>query len=94
MLALYRSGRQAEALDAYRSAREALVEDLGLDPSPALQRLEAAILAHDPSLEIKVPGTFRLAAPALPHPPTPLLGREADLEAADGAAGASRGCGW
>ena len=52
MLALYRAGRQADALDAYRRARHALVEDLGLDPSPELQRLEAAILAHDPSLEL------------------------------------------
>jgi DNA-binding SARP family transcriptional activator len=51
MLALYRAGRQADALEAYRRARHALVEDLGLDPSPALQRLEAQILDHDPALE-------------------------------------------
>ena len=52
MLALYRAGRQAEALDAYRDARRTLTEQLGLEPGPALQRLERAILAHDPSLEL------------------------------------------
>ena len=55
MLALYRSGRQADALEAYRRARHALVEDLGLDPSPELKRLEAAILAQDPALELDAP---------------------------------------
>jgi ABC-type transport system substrate-binding protein/DNA-binding SARP family transcriptional activator/streptogramin lyase len=50
MLALYRCGRQAEALEAYRAARRRLVEELGLEPSPELQRLERAILAHDPTL--------------------------------------------
>jgi DNA-binding SARP family transcriptional activator len=52
MLALYRTGRQAEALAAYASTREALVEELGIEPSPALQRLERAILVQDPELEV------------------------------------------
>jgi DNA-binding SARP family transcriptional activator len=52
MLALYRSGRQAEALDAYRRARSVLVEELGIDPSPALQELEKAILRQDPALAL------------------------------------------
>jgi DNA-binding SARP family transcriptional activator/tetratricopeptide (TPR) repeat protein len=52
MLALYRSGRQAEALEAYREARETLVEGLGIEPSPELQRLEQAILRHDRELEL------------------------------------------
>ncbi|MGZ4201289.1 MAG: BTAD domain-containing putative transcriptional regulator [Thermoleophilaceae bacterium] len=50
MLALYRTGRQAEALDAYREARQALVDELGIEPSTQLQALQAGILAHDPSL--------------------------------------------
>jgi DNA-binding SARP family transcriptional activator len=51
MLALYRAGRQGEALEAYRATRAALVEELGIEPSPALQRLERAILAQDETLE-------------------------------------------
>ena len=52
MLALYRSGRQAEALEAYRSARATLVEQLGIEPGPELRRLERAILDQDPELEL------------------------------------------
>ena len=44
---VYRSGRQAEALDAYRAARRAFVDELGIEPSPALQELERAILRQD-----------------------------------------------
>ncbi len=50
MLALYRSGRQADALDAYTDARRALVDELALEPGPELQRLQQAILAHDAEL--------------------------------------------
>ncbi len=52
MLALYRSGRQAEALRVYGDARKRLVAELGLEPGQALQDLEQAILRHDPSLEL------------------------------------------
>jgi DNA-binding SARP family transcriptional activator len=58
MLALYRSGRQADALEAYRELRSVLAEELGLEPAPALRELEAAILRQDASLE----------APAAPPP--------------------------
>jgi DNA-binding SARP family transcriptional activator len=51
MLALYRADRQADALDAYAEARQTLVDELGIEPSEALQRLQQAILRHDPSLE-------------------------------------------
>src|SRR5438034_6040146 len=51
ILALYRADRQAEALEAYQQARDVLVEELGIEPSPALQRLQQGILRHDPSLE-------------------------------------------
>jgi ABC-type transport system substrate-binding protein/DNA-binding SARP family transcriptional activator/DNA-binding beta-propeller fold protein YncE len=51
MLALYRSGRQTDALAAYRAARRSLVEELGLEPGPELRRLEAAVLAQDPALD-------------------------------------------
>jgi DNA-binding SARP family transcriptional activator len=51
MLALYRSGRQVEALTAYRNARQVLVEELGIEPGPALQRLHAAILRQEAGLD-------------------------------------------
>ncbi|WP_260333433.1 AfsR/SARP family transcriptional regulator [Streptomyces beigongshangae] len=50
MIALYCSGRQAKALDVYRRMRQRLSEELGVDPSPKLRRVEQAILAHDPEL--------------------------------------------
>jgi DNA-binding SARP family transcriptional activator/predicted ATPase len=52
MLALYRSGRQAEALEVYREGRQVLAEGFGLEPSPALQRLQQAILRQDAELEL------------------------------------------
>ena len=52
MLALYRSGRQADALDAYREARETLVEELGIEPGVQLRELHQAILRQDPELDL------------------------------------------
>jgi DNA-binding SARP family transcriptional activator/tetratricopeptide (TPR) repeat protein len=65
MLALYRSGRQSEALAAYRDARTELVEEIGVEPGPALRGLEQAILAQDPSLD---PPTTEPGVAAMPEP--------------------------
>jgi DNA-binding SARP family transcriptional activator len=50
MVALYRSGRQIEALEVYRELRKRIAEELGIEPSPILRRFEKAILDHDPLL--------------------------------------------
>jgi class 3 adenylate cyclase len=63
MLALYRAGRQVEALEAYRRARETLVDELGIDPSPELQRLEQAILRQDSELDLEAPQRGRAPTP-------------------------------
>jgi predicted ATPase/DNA-binding SARP family transcriptional activator len=85
MVALYRSGRQAEALRAFQAARAVLGEELGIDPGADLRRLEAAILAQDPSLD---PPALRVSEvpPILGRrtnigaPITPLVGRQVELQ--------------
>jgi predicted ATPase len=69
MLALYRLGRQADALATYREFRERIDDELGLEPGPELRALERAILTH------QLPGP----AKPLPDAPTPTFGREEDL---------------
>jgi predicted ATPase/DNA-binding SARP family transcriptional activator len=79
MLALYRAGRQADALAAYRGARAAL-DELGLEPSAELRSLEQRILRQDPSLDAPRAAPERRAG-TLPGTATPLMGRELELAA-------------
>ncbi|HET9673273.1 MAG TPA: BTAD domain-containing putative transcriptional regulator [Gaiellaceae bacterium] len=80
MLALYRDGRQADALRAYQDARTMLRDELGLEPSRSLQQLERDILNHAPELDRR-PTPARWIA--LPAPVTPLVGRAAELDDLD-----------
>ncbi len=84
MLALYRSGRQADALAAYQEARETLSERLGIEPSQVLRDLERQILNQDPVLDAPTAGRGPRALAARPTRPSrrsrPLVGREAELE--------------
>jgi predicted ATPase/DNA-binding SARP family transcriptional activator len=78
MLALYRSGRQADALQAYQDAYRALSDQLGIEPSKGLRELQQAILKQAPKLE--APRSRRLDGTELPVWLTPLLGRSQELE--------------
>jgi predicted ATPase/DNA-binding SARP family transcriptional activator len=80
MLALYRSGRQADALRAFQAARHRLAEDLGIDPSVELQELEQRILDQDPSLAPRRV-TGRGMHPSLPRRGSDLVGRDHDIHA-------------
>jgi predicted ATPase/DNA-binding SARP family transcriptional activator len=78
MLALYRAGRQANALDAYQRARQALVNELGLEPSPRLKELEAAVRRRDPALTSESPEIrARLHVPAQPNE---FIGRKREVQ--------------
>jgi DNA-binding SARP family transcriptional activator len=92
MSALYRSGRQADALAAYQDARKHLREELGVEPAVALQRLQRQILSADPGLEPARPKPDALEAAAgrpppanwvpaqLPHGLAGFVGRQAEIE--------------
>jgi predicted ATPase/DNA-binding SARP family transcriptional activator len=77
MLALYRSGRQADALETFQEARRVLADELGLEPGPELRRLQEAILAHDPA--IAALPVDRRRRGNLPAPSTSFVGREDEL---------------
>ncbi|MET8145281.1 BTAD domain-containing putative transcriptional regulator [Sphaerisporangium sp. NPDC005288] len=100
-LGLYRCGRQGDALAALRRARTMLADELGIDPGPALRKMESDILSQDPGLELTVPqrqqrfaepgGTWppRAESPAADVPPLPaepFVGRDAELARLTGAA--------
>jgi predicted ATPase/DNA-binding SARP family transcriptional activator len=78
MLALYRSGRQADALETFQEARRVLADELGLEPGPDLRRLQEAILAHDPAIAA-VPADRRRRG-NLPAPTTSFVGRDGELD--------------
>ncbi len=88
MTALYRSGRQADALRAYQRIRVTLIDELGIEPGPDLKRLEASIIAHDPCLDLTTAESARgRAEPARASVPTwwepmdglAMVGREQEL---------------
>jgi predicted ATPase/DNA-binding SARP family transcriptional activator len=99
MLALYRSGRQAEALTVYQRTRTHLAEELGLEPGPALKALQTAVLSQDPALVLARPGNadkpageslgevgtagFSLQPAGLPRGES-LIGRDRELEDLNG----------
>ncbi|MBB4980897.1 MULTISPECIES: AfsR/SARP family transcriptional regulator [Streptomyces] len=99
MLALYRAGRRADALDVYREGRRVLVKELGLEPGPALREMERAILADSPALAAPTAAASRAAVSRnagqvppprqLPPGTAHFTGRGAHLRALDEWAGAS-----
>ncbi|MGH3767823.1 MAG: AfsR/SARP family transcriptional regulator [Pseudonocardiaceae bacterium] len=93
LIALYRPGRQSEALDSYRELRERLAEDLGLEPGPELAAVHQAILKQDPALYAAPMTAVTSGARArtnLPAPLTELVGRTAAVHAVASLVGEAR----
>ncbi|HEY4454046.1 MAG TPA: BTAD domain-containing putative transcriptional regulator, partial [Pseudonocardiaceae bacterium] len=82
LLALYRGGRQADALRHYQHTRQLLADELGVDPAPALQRLHQQILTNDPAIQAPgtVPAAARFVPRQLPARPRSFVGRAAELD--------------
>jgi DNA-binding SARP family transcriptional activator len=95
MLALYRDGRRADALAAFRNARRVLIEEVGVEPGAELQRLHRQILNADPALNVSVappPGAVPPVVPRqLPTAVAHFVGRETELSRLDGLATAAEG---
>ncbi|MEZ0449174.1 BTAD domain-containing putative transcriptional regulator [Cellulomonas sp. ICMP 17802] len=77
MLALYRSGRQAEALETYQEVRRLLADELGVEPGPELRRLHDSILGHDPAIDVA--SLVRARSETLPASSTSFVGRADEL---------------
>jgi predicted ATPase/DNA-binding SARP family transcriptional activator len=93
MVALYRCGRQGDALRCYQEARSRLVDAIGVEPGPELRQLEQAILRHDPALEPRSPPPPVASGRGrhnLPRPLTSLVGRGAERRAVAEAVGQAR----
>jgi predicted ATPase/DNA-binding SARP family transcriptional activator len=86
ILALYRAGRPAEALEAFQRIRRRFSAELGMEPGEPLTRLQQRILAREPTLLLQAPAPTPARSPTsrLPRPPTRLVGREQELSALDG----------
>jgi DNA-binding SARP family transcriptional activator len=97
MLALYRSGRQAEALEIAHIGRRILADELGLDPDPAIRDLEGAILRQDPALLVAATGAsppraiVRTTALGVPNAPARLVGRAEERDVLDRALASATG---
>ncbi len=93
MLALYRSGRQADALNAFQQCRHRLAEDLGVEPGAELRDLQVSILRQDPRLTPRTRGEVPVAAEPrgnIPHALTSFVGRVDELSALEKCLAASR----
>jgi DNA-binding SARP family transcriptional activator len=89
MLALYRGGRQGDALRAFEQARRGLIEELGIAPGPALVRLARQVLEHDTALDWRAPTPVAISPAAPAHPPATaprdaFVGRRSELAAVRG----------